>query len=136
MPCNTNYGQQTYCDINPLQDIGTIFQPQLVGSKNSFSGNKNKNWVFGSGFHRVASEDPGDDMNVMDTAFLQQFVDQNCSRNSTDLAGQFQVDTCDIIHENAMQNGFFGFIPKGPLKVYDGSPVSWNYIPDIIRAQW
>ena len=68
----------------------------------------------------------------MDTAFLQQFVDQNC--NSTDLVGQFQVDTGDTIHENAILNGFFGVIPKGPLKVYDGSPVSWNYIPDIFRA--
>ena len=33
-----------------------------------------------------------------------------------------------------MPNGIFGFIPRGPLKIYDGTSVSWNPIPDIIRA--
>ena len=33
-----------------------------------------------------------------------------------------------------MPDGTFGFIPRGPLKIYDGTSVSWNPIPDIIRA--
>ena len=28
----------------------------------------------------------------------------------------------------------FGFIPKSPLKLYAGSPVIWNELPDILQA--
>ena len=127
-----------------MQDVGTTFQPLLAGQKFSSSGNKNKTGFFDQGStgtnigkdsnDEYNFQNYGDDINVMDTAFSQQVIDQNCSPNSTDLVGQFQVHTCDTVHENAMQNGFFGFIPKDPLKIYDGNTLSWNSIPDIIRA--
>ena len=36
-----------------------------------------------------------------------------------------------MVHRNGTHTDQFGFIPKGPLKVYDGNPVPWNSVPDI-----
>ena len=69
----------------------------------------------------------------MDTALLEQDLYQYCSLNSINESGQVQ-NTCDMVHRNGVHTDQFGFIPKGPLEVYDGNPVPWNSVPDIIRT--
>ena len=143
VPCNVNHFKQTSVDNIPSQDVGITLQSWLADSKISFLGNKNKTESFDGEFtdaniretllYDNMFENCGDSMNVMDTAALEQDINQNCSRNCTDQPGQFQEYTCGLIHANAIQHGLFGFMPKGPLKIYDGNPVSWNSIPDIIK---
>ena len=56
--------------------------------------------------HDNVMEMYGNDINVMDTALLEQHdVYQNYSRNSTDPCGQLPVDMYGTIHENAIKDG-------------------------------
>ena len=78
----------------------------------------------------------GDDLNVMNTENCVLDVDRNCSLNSFD-------QICDIHRpkngtefvEN-MQVLEVGFIPKGPLKLFTGTPVWWDSPLDIFQAHF
>ena len=135
VPCNTLQNVNDLAD--PLEDVGTTLQQQLADQNNYFSGNKNKTWFFDGDFtganimeglsYGSNLENCGDVIDVMDTVILDQDLYQNCSLNSSNESGQVQKLTCDTVHTNEIHTDVFGFMPKGPLKVYDGNP-------DIIRA--
>ena len=121
VPCNINRFKHTNVENIPSQDVGTL-QPQLADSKISFLGNKNKTGSFYGDFtdaniretilYDNTFENCGDSMNVMDTAVLEQDINQNCSRNSTDQPGQSEEHTCGLVHANAIQNGILASYPK------------------------
>ena len=78
-------------------------------------------------------ENHGDVFDIMDTANLGQESNRNCSLNiSADLT-HVQNLSCDTVDTTEIRT-CFGFIPKGPLKLYDGNPGFCNRIPDIITA--
>ena len=116
-----------------------------MADKNTcFSGNKNKTG-FSDGDYMGANiiedssydnnvENCGDVTDIMDTAILEQDLYQNCSRNSSNDSGKIQNSVCDTVYTNGIRTDVFGFIPKGPLKLYDGNPTTCNCISDIIRA--
>ena len=142
VPCNTLHNGSKFSEIVP--DVGTTLQPQLADKNTCFSGNKNKTG-FSDGDYCGANitddssydnnvENCGDVTDVMDTAILEQDLYQNCSRNSSDYSGKIQNSVCDTVYTNAIRTDVFGFIPKGPLRLYDGNPTNSNSIPDIIMA--
>ena len=137
-PCGTS---QVVTNVPHLsQDLGIIQQPQLAATKQSFLGNKNKTGYFDGDIKHanalqnlnVMCESYGDVMNVMDNSHLDQVSDQNCSRNSTGDLNHVTNLSYDTVDTKEVQT--FGFIPKGPLKLYDGDPGLCNNIPDIISA--
>ena len=140
------------CDKNTVvaissQDAGIQTQPQLADLKHYFSGNKNKTGSFDgdsyantreifdnhvrNGDHKF--EHCGDALNVIDTVISDLELYQNCSHNKTDHT-QSLDNTGGLKIVNDLPDATFGFIPTGPLKIYDGTSVSWNPIPDIITA--
>ena len=141
------------CDKNTVvaissQDVGIQSQPQLADLKHYFSGNKNKPGSFDGGSYANTREifdnyvENGDDefehcgydFNVIDTVISDLELHQNCSHNNTDHTCQFSDNTGGLKQVNDLPDATFGFIPTGPLKIYDGTSVSWNPIPDIITA--
>ena len=147
VPCVNNCDKNTIVAISS-QDVGIESQPQLADPNNYFSGNKNKTGFFDGGSYANTREifdnyvencddefeNCGDEINVIDTAISDLELYQNCSHNNTDHTGQFPDNTGGLKKVNALPDGTFGFIPTGPLKIYDDTSVSWNPIPDIIRA--
>ena len=142
-----------YCEVNSCQqehnsnrfepNIGTHLQPQLADSKISFLGNKNGIGHFDGvvkSTNNIAKnngekifENCGDDSHIMGTALQYQELDGNYSLNSNAAIQQPQVTSQDTEYGNAKQQ-CFGFLPKGPLKIYNGDPKSWDFISDIIQA--
>ena len=120
----------------------------MADLKHYFSGNKNKTGSFNGGsyantrenfdnyFHNGDHEIEhcGDDFNVIDTVISDPELHQNCSHNNTDHTRKSSDNTGGLKKVNDLQDATFGFIPTGPLKIYDGTSVSWNPIPDIITA--
>ena len=142
VPCNTSYNVSKSSKV--VGDVGTTLQLQLADKNTYFSGNKNKTG-FSDGDYMGANiiedssydnnvENCGDVTDVMDTAILEQDLYQNCSRNSSNDSGKVQNSVCDTVYTNGIHTDVFGFIPKGPLKLYDGNPTTCNCISDIIRA--
>ena len=78
VPCVNNCDKNTIVTISS-QDVGIKSQPQLADLNNSFSGNKNKTGFFDGGSYANTREifdnhveNCGDDVNVIDTAILDQ----------------------------------------------------------------
>ena len=78
-------------------------------------------------------ENNGDVIDIMDTANLDQESNRNCSLNIIANSSHNPNLLCDTVDTTQIRTRF-GFIPKGPLKLYDGNPGFCNRIPDIINA--
>ena len=72
-------------------------------------------------------------MDIMDTENLDQVLNLNCSLNRLNDLGHVQNLSCDTLDTKEIHS-HFGFIPKGPLRLYHGDPGVCNRIPDIITA--
>ena len=124
--------------------LAPLYSPSWLIKSTCFSCNKNKTG-FSDGDYMGANiiedspydnnvENCGDVTDVMDIAISEQDLYQNCSHNSSNDSGKVQNSVCDTVYTNGIHTDVFGFIPKGPLKLYDGNPTTCNCISDIIRA--
>ena len=138
-PCGTSQ-VVTNCLQLP-QDLGIIQQPQLAETNQFFCGNKNKTGHFDGDVinanvlqdFNVMCENNGDVIDIIDTANLDQESNRNCSLNIIANSSHDPNLSCDTVDTTQIRTRF-GFIPKGPLKLYDGNPGFCNRIPDIITA--
>ena len=121
------------------QTLGTNSKSQLTCQENLLSkGNKNGNGLsYGShnGTRRsdyvssaVISE-PSDFTGVISTADSDTVSNGNSSLHSASSVVQSATS-----HDTEVRKLQFGFIPQGPLKLYVGDPVSWEYVPNVIRS--
>ena len=72
----------------------------------------------------------------MDTDYWLFDVNRNCSLDNH--GESIQTSNVVLNTESAILTPHlqFGFIPKGPLHLYTGTPVVWQSIPDIIQAHF
>ena len=138
LPCGTPQVGRKFS--HPSQDLGIVHQPQLAGRNQSFLGNKSKTGHLHGDIIdanvlknvHVMCEKYAGATDVMDTVHLDQELEQNCSLNINSDSSHLRNFSCDTVDTERVQT--FGFIPKGPLKLYDGDPGFSNNIPDIITA--
>ena len=102
----------------------------MADKNHTFLGNKNKTESFDgdamdANLLQVSpingNENHGDVIDIMDTVNLDQALFQNCSVNKFNDLGHVQNLSCDTVDTKGIQTEF-DFIPKGPLRLYDGDP--------------
>ena len=124
-----------------LQTTGAEFKSQLTCQEKLLSkGNKNGNGLcYGLDNGTSRSEyvknavaiEPSDftsDISMVDSNIL---LNGNCSLHSSFLVPQSSTNDSVYTHVVEAQGPQFGFIPQGPLKLYVGDPVSWEYVPNV-----
>ena len=82
----------------------------------------------------VQTNEYSDDTDVICTDNSNMLLKGNCSLHSP-LPFTRQLSTVGTSEHFRNASQFtFGFIPKGPLKLYVGNPVSWEYVPNVIKS--
>ena len=126
------------------QSPGTNFKSQLTCQKNLLSwDNKNENGLSGGlddgtrGFgyaSDVVRSEPSDSTGVISTVDSNTLLNGNCSLHSPSLVPQSSTNGTTCTPDTQEDTFHFGFIPQGPLKLYVGDPVYWEYVPNVIRS--